>query len=92
MIGDSLGSRPKQSYWNTEIEKLFMEKQSHLKDNGRDDRFKQLDDQLKDAISTAKNASFQEFASGLDHCNRNSDVYRAIRNVGTRRAARISEF
>ena len=84
--------RRQNHWWNEEIEALFLHKQNHLASFGKDDQFQQIDKLLISAISKAKNSSFQEFASSLDHCNRNSDVFKAMRNVGSRRASRIAEL
>ena len=93
---DTTPKKKKQSqkhWWNDEIESLFVEKQNHLAKIGKkDEKFKEIDNKLQTAISAAKNASFQEFASGLNHCNRNGDVYRAMRNVGARRRSRVAEL
>ena len=71
-----------------------MKKQSYLEKNGgeKDANFKQIDEKIQQKISEAKNTSFQEFASELDHQNRNKDVYRAMKNVGSRRPSRITEL
>ena len=39
---------------------------------------------LQQAISKAKNESFQEYVSSLDHTNQNVDVYRTMPTVGSR--------
>jgi hypothetical protein len=79
-------------WWNDEIELLFQEKQNHLRKFGKDDQFKAIDEKLTLAISKAKNESFQQYATQLDHRNQNSDVYRAIKYVGSRRPSKVAEL
>ena len=84
--------RIQRNWWSTEIESLFLRKQEHLKKNGKDEEFKRLDQELNNEIIKAKNVSFQEYASGLDHRNHNSDIYRAIRTVGSRQPSKIAQL
>jgi hypothetical protein len=84
--------RKQRHWWNENIENLFMEKQDHLTRKGKDEQYKHLNDQLHKAINEAKNASFREFASGLNHVNNNSNVYRAMKTVGSRQPSKISEL
>ena len=86
-------TRRKQKHWWSEtIENLFMKKQAHLARRGKDEEFKQINDQLHKAINEAKNRNFREFASGLNHTNNNSNVYRAMKTIGTRQPSKISEL
>lgn len=86
--------RKQQKHWvNDEIKALFAEKQKHLTTSGKNSsEFKEVDEKLQNAISKAKNESFQEFASGLNHCNQNSNVYRVMRSIGSKRPSRIAEL
>ena len=85
--------RKQQKHWvNAEIKALFAEKQRLLTVSGRSSGFKEVDERLKEAISNAKNESFQEFANGLDHRNQNSNVYRVMRSIGSRRPSRVAEL
>ena len=84
--------RIQRHWWSTEIESLFLRKQEHLKKNGKDEEFKRLNQELNNEIMKAKNVSFQEYASGLDHRNHNRDIYRAIRTVGSRQPSKIAQL
>jgi len=81
-----------KQWWNEEINMLFEQKQTHLSKFGKDKQFKDIEDKLQNAISKAKNESFQKFASSLNHTNRNSDVYRAVKNIGIRRSSKVAEL
>ena len=85
-------ARKQRSWWNKDIKELFDKKQKHLKENGKDKQFQDINEQLHKAISKAKNENFRQYASGLTHCNSGGNVYRAIRTVGARQPSRISEL
>jgi hypothetical protein len=84
--------KKQRHWWSSEIDSLFLRKQEHLRKNGKDEDFKKLDKELNDEIRKAKNESFREYASGLDHRNQNSDVYRAIQNIGSRQPPKIAQL
>ena len=52
---------------------------------------KKVKAELQQKISEAKNKSFRQFASQLDHTV-NSNIFWAIRNVGKRMPARIDQL
>ena len=83
--------RKYKHWWNDEIEKLYKEKQRHLKEQGTDNKFHEIDKELHQKISDAKNESFREFATQLDH-KQNNNVFCAIKHVGERQAVRIDQL
>ena len=78
-------------WWNDEIDQLYRQKQSYLQQHGADERFQSINEMLQQKISQAKNASFRDFASRLDH-NHNTDIYWAIKNVGKRKPVTIDQL
>ena len=80
--------KKRNRWWNNEIQELYLKKQRHLTDHGRNEEFTQINDELQEKIKKAKNKSFAEFASKLNH-RYNRNVYHAIRNVGQRPPSKI---
>ena len=52
----------------------------------------QINYELLDAISRAKNNSFKEYASSLDHRNQNKNLYRAIKTIGAKPPSMIAQL
>ena len=73
---------------------LFKQKQKYLENNKgkKDSTLDEINDKFQSEISEAKSKSFQDFASELNHTNRNKDVFRAMKYVGSRRPSRIAEL
>ena len=84
--------KSRRHWWNEELRGKFANKQAHLAKHGSDAKFRELNQDLQEKISEEKNASFREFASGLDHKNRSRDVFRAIRTIGIRQPAKITQL
>lgn len=86
--------RKQNHWWNDEIEELYSLKQKLLSSNNgkKDKTLLGIEEKLLAAISKAKNESFQEFASELNHQSRNHSVFRAMKCVGSRRPSRIAEL
>ncbi len=85
-------SRKKKNYWNSDINALFLKKQAHYNQHGKDPKFTEISEELNQKISEAKNAKFREFASGLDHTNNNFNVFRAMKNIGVRQPSRVAQL
>jgi len=90
----SAKKKTRRHWWNKdkEIGVLFQKKQDHLAKFGKDNEFTEIENQLQEKISKAKNTSFQEYASSLDHTNRGTDVFRAIRMIGKPQPSRIAQL
>ena len=84
--------KTKHHWWNDDINQLFLQKQTHLAKFGKDDEFNELNNQLHQKIMEEKNASFREYASGLNHINNNSSIYRAIKNIDTRQPSKLAQL
>ena len=82
----------RRHWWSKELQTLFTAKQTHLAKHGRDGRFRELKEELQEKISQEKNASFREYASSLDHRNRNRDVFRAVKSFGIRQPTAIAQL
>jgi hypothetical protein len=80
------------TFWNEELDEIYQRKIKHLKKHGRDEEFKEIDKELIKRICEVKNARFREFASGLDHRNRNTDLFWTIKNIGRRRPPRVAQL
>ena len=85
-------NRKKRDYWNEELQEVFDRKKVHLAEFGRDTAYKDINDELQKKINEAKNAKFREFASGLDHTNRNVEVFHAIKNISVRPPSTIAQL
>ena len=83
--------KKRNRWWNEEINELYLKKQKHLNTYGRDETFTQINDELQEEIKKAKNKSFAEFASQLNH-RYNRNVYHAIKNVGQAPPAKFSNL
>jgi len=85
-------NRKKRDYWNEELQEVFDRKKVHLAEFGRNTAYKDINDELQKKINEARNAKFREFASGLDHTNRNVEVFHAIKNIGVRPPSTIAQL
>jgi hypothetical protein len=57
-----------------------------------EEEFREAKKEFQDEVKKEKNKAFQDFASNLSHHNNNRAIYKAIKNLGTSGASRISEL